>query len=80
MSEITYSDGMVDQKNFDTFESLRMYQSPEIKVAGLENDEQVHGMGEPMVPPAAAALSNAIFAATGQRIREMPMNKFIDFV
>jgi isoquinoline 1-oxidoreductase beta subunit len=37
-------------------------------------------MGEPMVPPAAAALSNAIFAATGQRIREMPMNKFIDFV
>ncbi len=37
-------------------------------------------MGEPRVPPAAAALSNAIFAATGQRIREMPMNKFIDFV
>ena len=80
MSEITYSDGMVEQKNFDTFESLRMYQSPEIKVAGLENDENVHGMGEPMVPPAAAALSNAIFAATGQRVREMPMNKFIDFV
>jgi isoquinoline 1-oxidoreductase beta subunit len=80
MSEITYSDGMTEQENFDTFESLRMYQSPKIEVAGLENGDHVRGMGEPMVPPAAAALSNAIFAATGQRIREMPMNKFIDFV
>ena len=80
MSEITYSDGMTEQENFDTFESLRMYQSPNIEVAGLENGDHVRGMGEPMVPPAAAALSNAIFAATGQRIREMPMNKFIDFV
>jgi len=80
MSEITYSDGMTEQENFDTFESLRMYQAPKIEVVGLENGDHVRGMGEPMVPPAAAALSNAIFAATGQRIREMPMNKFIDFV
>ena len=80
MSEITYSDGMTEQENFDTFESLRMYQSPKIEVAGLENGDHVRGIGEPMVPPAAAALSNAIFAATSQRIREMPMNKFIDFV
>jgi isoquinoline 1-oxidoreductase beta subunit len=80
MSEITYSDGMTEQENFDTFESLRMYQAPKIEVAGLENGDHVRGIGEPMVPPAAAALSNAIFAATGQRIREMPMNKFIDFV
>ena len=80
MSEITYSDGMTEQENFDTFESLRMYQSPKIEVAGLENGDHVRGIGEPMVPPAPAALSNAIFAATGQRIREMPMNKFIDFV
>jgi isoquinoline 1-oxidoreductase beta subunit len=80
LSEITYYDGMSEQENFDTFEALRMYQAPKIEVAGLENGEHVRGMGEPMVPPAAAALSNAIFAATGQRIREMPMNKFIDFV
>ncbi len=80
MSEITYSDGMTEQENYDTYESMRMYQVPQIEVAGLENAEQVRGIGEPMVPPAAAALSNAIFAATGQRIREMPMNKFIDFV
>ncbi|WP_415403909.1 molybdopterin cofactor-binding domain-containing protein [Tateyamaria sp. SN3-11] len=79
-SEITYSDGMVDQQNYYDFEGMRMYQTPEVEVRGLENGPHVRGMGEPMVPPAAAALSNAIFAATGQRIREMPMNKFIDFV
>ncbi|MEO9684301.1 MAG: molybdopterin cofactor-binding domain-containing protein [Tateyamaria sp.] len=79
-SEITYNDGMVEQQNFWDSEGLRMYQMPKIEVRGLENGEHVRGMGEPMVPPAAAALSNAIFAATGQRIREMPMNKFIDFV
>jgi isoquinoline 1-oxidoreductase beta subunit len=79
-SEITYADGMVEQSNYHDYEGMRMYQAPNITVAGLENGDHVRGMGEPMVPPAAAALSNAIFAATGQRIREMPMNKFIDFV
>jgi isoquinoline 1-oxidoreductase beta subunit len=79
-SEITYSDGMVDQRNFYDFEGMRHYQTPQIEVRGLENGDRVLGVGEPMVPPAAAALSNAIFAATGQRIREMPMNKVIDFI
>ncbi|WP_299294503.1 molybdopterin cofactor-binding domain-containing protein [uncultured Tateyamaria sp.] len=78
--EITYSDGMVDQQNYYDYEGMRMFQAPVINVRGLENGDAVRGVGEPMVPPAAAALSNAIFAATGQRIREMPMNKFIDFV
>lgn len=77
--EITYSDGIAEQENFDSFEGMRLYQCPEIEVRGLENATQVRGIGEPPVPPAAAALSNAIFAATGQRIREMPFNKFVDF-
>ncbi len=51
-----------------------------IEVRGLENDPEVRGVGEPPVPPAAPALANAIFAATGKRIREMPFDKFIDFV
>ena len=79
-SEITYADGMVEQRNYYDGAGMRLHQTPRIAVRGLENGAQVRGMGEPMVPPAAAALSNAIFAATGQRIREMPMNKFIDFV
>lgn len=78
--EITYSDGMAEQSNFDSFEGMRLYQCPEIEVRGLENGDKVRGVGEPPVPPAAPALANAIFAATGQRIREMPFNKHIDFV
>ncbi|WP_299552027.1 molybdopterin cofactor-binding domain-containing protein [uncultured Tateyamaria sp.] len=79
-SEITIADGMAEQRNYYDFEGMRLSQTPEIFVRGLENGDTVRGMGEPMVPPAAAALSNAIFAATGQRVREMPMNKHIDFV
>ena len=78
--EITYSDGMADQWNFDSFEGMRLYQCPEIEVRALENGTKIRGIGEPPVPPAPAALANAIFAATGQRIREMPFNKHIDFV
>ncbi len=79
-SEITYADGMAEQTNYHAHEAMRMYQCPEIIVKGLENNSHVRGIGEPPVPPAAPALANAIFAATGQRLREMPFNKFIDFV
>ena len=78
--EITYSDGMAEQTNFHAHEGMRMYQCPEIIVKGLENSDTVRGIGEPPVPPAAPALANAIFAATGQRLREMPFHKFIDFL
>jgi len=79
-AEITHSDGMTDQVNYDGFQAMRLYQAPEIQVRGLELGEHVRGIGEPPVPPAAPALANAIFAATGQRIREMPFSKHIDFV
>jgi isoquinoline 1-oxidoreductase beta subunit len=77
--EITYSDGIAEQSNFDGFEGMRLYQCPEIEVRGLENGSKIRGIGEPPVPPAAPALANAIFAATGQRIREMPFNRMVDF-
>jgi isoquinoline 1-oxidoreductase beta subunit len=48
-------------------------------VRGLENDDRVRGIGEPPVPPAAPALANAIFAATGQRLREMPFGRAVTF-
>lgn len=78
--ELTYAGGGVQQTNYHHHEGMRMYQCPKIEVRGLENDYTVRGLGEPPVPPAAPALANAIFAATGKRIREMPFNKFIDFV
>jgi isoquinoline 1-oxidoreductase beta subunit len=77
--EITYADGMAEQANFPDAEGMRLSQCPEIVVKGLENGAKVRGIGEPPVPPAAAALANAIFAATGQRLREMPFARFIDF-
>lgn len=77
--EITYTDGIADQRNFDSFQGMRMYQCPLIEVRGLENGDRVLGIGEPPVPPAAAALAGAIFAATGTRLREMPFSKFVDF-
>jgi isoquinoline 1-oxidoreductase subunit beta len=78
--ELTYAKGAAQQTNYNHHEAMRLYQCPEIEVRGLENDPKVRGVGEPPVPPAAPALANAIFAATGKRIREMPFNKFIDFV
>ncbi len=78
--EITYTDGLADQSNYDSFEGMRHAQCPRIEARGLENGDRVLGIGEPPVPPAAAALAGAIFAATGQRLREMPFSKFVDFV
>ncbi len=78
--ETTFSDGKVEQTNYHAFEGMRLYQCPEIFVKGLENGSKIRGIGEPPVPPAAPALANAIFAATGKRIREMPFNKHVDFV
>jgi len=79
-SEITYADGMAEQSNYHAHEGMRLYQCPQIMVRGLENASRIRGIGEPPVPPAAPALANAIYAATGKRIREMPFNKHIDFV
>lgn len=78
--EITYSDGMAEQANYYDHEGMRMHQCPEIHVKALENSDKIRGIGEPPVPPAAPALANAIFAATGKRLREMPFYKHVDFV
>jgi isoquinoline 1-oxidoreductase subunit beta len=78
--ELTYRDGVAEQDNFHAYEGMRLYQTPQITVRGLENGDKLRGIGEPAVPPAAPALANAIFAATGQRIRELPLSKSIDFV
>jgi len=77
--EITYADGKAQQSNFHAYPSMRLYQCPEIEVKGLEHGAKVRGAGEPPVPPAAPALANAIFAATGIRLREMPFSKQVSF-
>jgi isoquinoline 1-oxidoreductase beta subunit len=80
LGELTYADGAPEQTNFHAYQSLRMYQSPQIVTKALQTTGRIKGIGEPGVPPAAPALANAIFAATGQRIRELPLRKHIAFV
>ncbi|MDQ2093928.1 xanthine dehydrogenase family protein molybdopterin-binding subunit [Rhodalgimonas zhirmunskyi] len=79
-AEMTFAGGAVEQRNFDSYPYMRLGQCPEIEVRGLETGPKIRGVGEPPVPPAAPALGNAIFAATGKRLREMPFAKQVDFV
>jgi len=79
LSQITLDNGEVEQTNFHNYDAMRMYQAPSIEVKILENAEKIRGIGEPGTPPAAPALANAIFAATGTRLREMPFSNFVDF-
>ncbi len=77
--EITIGDGRIQQTNFHQFDAIRMNQAPAIAVRVLENGDKIRGIGEPGTPPAAPALANAIFAATGRRIRELPLSKHVRF-
>ena len=78
--EITFAKGAVEQTNFHQYETVRMRQSPKITVKVLESGNRIRGVGEPGTPPAAPALANAIYKATGMRIRELPLRKHIKFV
>jgi len=73
--EITAKDGKIEQSNFHDYQLLRMKDAPHIDVEVVSSDEPSTGVGEPAVPPLAPALLNAIFAATGKRIRELPLSK-----
>ena len=77
--EITFTDGRADQQTFYDYEPLRINQCPPIQVQVLENLHRIRGIGEPATPPAAPALGNAIFALTGQRLRDLPFAKSIPF-
>jgi isoquinoline 1-oxidoreductase beta subunit len=77
--EITVRDGAVEQTNFDDYPLLQMSQSPSIEVRILENGKKIRGVGEAATPVAGAALGNAIFAATGTRVRELPFSRSVRF-
>jgi isoquinoline 1-oxidoreductase subunit beta len=75
-SEITATNGVIDQSNFHDYQLTRMDRAPRrVEVHIVESDAPPAGVGEPGVPPFAPALCNAVFAATGQRVRELPLSK-----
>jgi isoquinoline 1-oxidoreductase subunit beta len=74
--EITATNGIIDQSNFDTFQMARMSNAPrETNAYIVPSDAPPAGIGEPPLPPFAPALCNAIFAATGKRVRELPLTR-----
>jgi isoquinoline 1-oxidoreductase beta subunit len=78
-NEITLKDGAVQQRNFHNYPVMRLAQAPRITIKIFENGHRLRGIGEPGTPPAAPALANAIYAATGSRLREMPFSKSVRF-
>ncbi len=72
-SEITFKDGMVEQSNFHDYQVMRMAAMPKVEVFIVPSTEKMGGVGEPGLPPVAPAVTNAIFAATGKRIRTLPI-------
>jgi isoquinoline 1-oxidoreductase subunit beta len=77
--ELTYENHAVQQTNFHAFEGMRLHQTPQFHIRLLGLAERVRGLGEPATAPAAPALADAVFAATGQRPREMPFSRSVDF-
>jgi len=71
--EITIEHGAVAQQNFTDYEVVRLAETPEIDVHIHESNAPLGGAGEPGIPPVAPAVTNAIFAATGVRVRELPV-------
>jgi len=73
LGEITIKDGGVEQGNFDDYQMLRMADVPSVETVIVPSGDFWGGIGEPPVPPVAPALCNAVFAATGKRIRSLPL-------
>ncbi len=72
-SEISFKDGQVAQSNFHDYQVLRIKDMPRVEVHIVKSNEKMGGVGEPGVPPLAPAVANAVFAATGKRLRRLPI-------
>ncbi len=70
---ITIKDGACEQSNFHDFEVLRLPEMPVVQVHIVPSTEAPTGIGEPGLPPVAPAVMNAVFAATGKRLRRLPV-------
>jgi isoquinoline 1-oxidoreductase beta subunit len=74
-AEITLTKGKPDQVNFNHYRMIKMKDAPDIEVQFIKSNEHPTGLGEPPLPPAGPAVANAVFAATGIRLRSQPFTK-----
>lgn len=75
LQQITMQNGVIQQNNFDDYPVMRIASTPEIDVHFIQSDNRSTGLGEPALPPLAPAITNAIYTATGVRIRSMPLSE-----
>jgi len=73
--EITMENGRIEQSNFHQYPILRIAHQPQVDVHFIQSDNPPTGVGEPALPPVAPAICNAIYAATGHRVRTLPLTK-----
>ena len=71
-SNLTFKDGLPEQRNFDSYRLIRMKEIPEIAVHFVDNGIDPTGLGEPALPPTGGAIANALYKATGKRLRNQP--------
>ncbi len=70
---LSHRDGTIQESNFHDYPILRMNESPDVEVVIIDSEEEPTGVGEPGLPPIAPAVANAVYAATGQRLRSLPL-------
>lgn len=73
--KLSFTNGETDQKNYNSYRLIRMREIPEVETHFVDNGIDPTGLGEPALPPTGGAVANAIFAATGKRIKEQPFNE-----
>jgi isoquinoline 1-oxidoreductase beta subunit len=76
--DISAKNGMVEQSNFHNYQFCRFAEIPRIDIQFIESADAPRGLGEGPLPPVAPAVCNAIFAATGKRIRRLPINRWMN--